>query len=101
VTVEPSERRDGDKESYIWRKIRFEGVENGLVFEGRVFDRRLDPSGAEKQLGEKSPQWTGSVKAEINHELTVEKRVSGWERAAPKSGPYLSMSIQDDQRPAT
>jgi hypothetical protein len=74
------------------RKLKFEGKgDNNLVFEGGVFDRRVDG----KPLHEKAPAWSGNVTCKINHELTVTKEVSIWEKPGKKGGIYLSMTIRD------
>lgn len=101
VSVKASYSGSGKSGKFTSRKIRFEGTETKLIFEGSVFDRRIDNNGNPKVLNEKAPAWTGTVSCQINHELTVTKEVSVWERIGGKSGLYLSMGIRDKgERPA-
>lgn len=100
---------DGDKyrvmiekedagQKHTTRNVVFTGAENGLVFAGKLFDNKRDSAtGQEKQLSEKAPRYTGTVKCAINEELTVEKRVSAWEKPLKKTeGVWLSLSIRDN-----
>lgn len=83
---------------FTTRDITFTGESNGMVFTGRVFDGKRDnATGQEKALKDKAPRYTGTVKATVNEEFTVEKRVAIWEKGPTKKGePWLSINIQDN-----
>jgi hypothetical protein len=101
VSVKEAYSGNGRNGKFTSRKVKFEGAETKLTFEGTVFDRRIDNNGNVKVLNEKAPVWTGTVSCQINHELTVTKEVSIWEKVGGKSGLYLSMGIRDKgERPA-
>lgn len=101
VSVKEAFSGQGRKGKFTKRDITFVGTETKLTFQGAVFDRRIDDNGAPKTISEKAPAWTGTVSCQINHELTVHKEVSIWERVGGKSGLYFSMGIRDKgERPA-
>lgn len=101
VTVKEAFSGQGRNGKFTKRDISFVGAETKLTFQGAVFDRRIDNNGAQKAIHEKAPAWTGTVSCQINHELTVHKEISIWERVGGKSGLYFSMSIRDKgERPA-
>lgn len=84
-------------QKHTTRNIVFTGADNGLTFAGKLFDNKRDSAtGQEKQLSEKAPRYTGTVKCAINEELTVEKRVSVWVRQTKKGDDWLSFAIRDN-----
>lgn len=92
VSVKEAYSGTSARGAYTSRKLKFEGVgDNTLVFEGAVFDRRVD----NRPLNEKAPVWTGNISCKINHELTVNKEVSIWEKRDKNKNLYLSMGIRD------
>jgi hypothetical protein len=85
-------------QKHTMRDITFVGADNGLTFSGKLFDNKRDSAtGQERELKANAPRWTGTVKCAVNDELTVEKRVSIWEKPTRKTeGVWMSMSIKDN-----
>lgn len=93
VTVEAADV--GQK--HTTRGVVFAESTTGLTFSGKLFDNKRDSaSGQERQLSERAPRYTGTVKASVNDELTVEKRVSVWVKQTKKGDDWLSFAIKDN-----
>lgn len=97
-------RRANNGWHYVSRKVTLTDADTGRnwVYTGLVFDRRIDgATGDLREIGEKSPSWTGEISAEVGLTDKIVKEISIWEKLDKNQNIFYSCRIRNPgERPA-